>query len=31
MKSLIAIPNDDQGVALNMTIRTSARPAAFDR
>ena len=31
MRSLAAIPNYDQGVALNMTVRMSERPAAFDR
>lgn len=31
MRSLMAIPNYDQGVALNMTVRMSEQPAAFDR
>ena len=31
MRSLMAIPNYDQGIALNMTVRMSERPAAFDR
>jgi sigma-B regulation protein RsbU (phosphoserine phosphatase) len=30
MRSLMAIPNYDQGVALNMTLRMSEQPAAFD-
>jgi sigma-B regulation protein RsbU (phosphoserine phosphatase) len=30
-RSLMAIPNYDQGVALNMTIRMSSAPDAFDR
>ena len=30
-RSLMAIPNYDQGVALNMTIRLSSAPDAFDR
>jgi sigma-B regulation protein RsbU (phosphoserine phosphatase) len=29
--SLMAIPNYDGGVALNMTVRLSAQPHAFDR
>jgi sigma-B regulation protein RsbU (phosphoserine phosphatase) len=31
MRSLMAIPNYDQGVALNMTVRLSEQPAAFTR
>jgi phosphoserine phosphatase RsbU/P len=29
-RSLMAIPNYDQGVALNMTVRLSSEPHAFD-
>ena len=30
MRSLVALPNYDRGVALNMTIRLNQRPGAFD-